>query len=147
MLCCERPNKPGQLAATKTPMDQQRKDYNYACSEHNILSCQHQVHSVDPYRKRVLPNALIIFLARMIVLVWCYISINIYYCECSTSNTSLYHIIRDIPSICNFTYPQLTILYSFRGDHASKIWPSEERTSLLDWLRKRISNISGTWDT
>ena len=34
MLYCERPNKPGQLAATKTPMDQQRKDYNYAISCH-----------------------------------------------------------------------------------------------------------------
>ena len=120
MLCCERPDKLGRLAATKTPMDQQRKDYNYAVNTHNILSCQHQVHSVDPYRKRVLPNVLIIFFTRIIVLGWCYISIIIYYCECSTSNISLYHI-RDIPSIHNFTYP----LY-FNPSMSFKRWPCLE---------------------
>ena len=140
MLCCERPDKLGRLAATKTPMDQQRKDYNYAVNTHNILSCQHQVHSVDPYRKRVLPNVLIIFFTRIIVLVWCYISINIYYCECSTSTISLYHI--SLQYITLHIHYTLFLQCLFRGDLASKIGPPEERTFLLDWLRKRISNIT-----
>ena len=53
--------------------DQKRKDYNYAVgttAQLNILTCQHQDHSVDPYQKHVLLYyPLIIFFARMIVLV------------------------------------------------------------------------------